>query len=359
MFDADEGDFIGTVYDERKIFQKLDTVLSVIELFHFERVVADGALLSKVNVRKFSARDGKLFEGKLIEHFFAARRLPAFRRVRRKALDKFSQVGHFIFAPSRLIFRLLLQHLAHLIPKIVIAGKLRDLSVIDIADDRTHRIEKVAVVADDDDDVFKIEQKIFEPRNRFDIEAVRRFVEQQYVGISENRLREEDAHFLTFVQIAHRFVVIFFFETEAGKHLFDLIFRFVAAEFAELRFEFRRFDAVFFGKIRFRVDFVPRLRAFVELRIAHHHRFFDGIIVERKVVLLQNGHTLSLRHSYSAGIVFEFSRKHFQKSRFSGSVRADNAVAVARRKFHIDVFKQRLVAEFDTDIGYGYHSQLP
>ena len=77
------------------------------------------------------------------------------------------------------------------------------------------------------------------------------------------------------------------------------------------------------------------------------------------MVLLQNCHALSLRHSYGAGIVFEFSRKHFQKSRFSGSVRADNAVAVARRKFHIDVFKQRLVAEFDTDIGYNYHSQLP
>ena len=56
---------------------------------------------------------------------------------------------------------------------------------IDIGYVRTYRVEKVTVVAHDDHGILEIGEKVFQPGDGVDVEVVRRFVEQQDVGVTE------------------------------------------------------------------------------------------------------------------------------------------------------------------------------
>ena len=48
-----------------------------------------------------------------------------------------------------------------------------------------HAVEKIAVVADDDHGLLAVGQKSLEPLRRFDVEMIRRFVEQHHVGLGQ------------------------------------------------------------------------------------------------------------------------------------------------------------------------------
>ena len=157
MLQTDKGDFIGFVDDKAEIFKQRNTFVGIVQLFDAQHIVADVAQRLKIDVRKFAARNLQFFKRKFVVDFFAACGLFAFCRVRCKAQDEFAQILHFFFALFCLIFCLSLHDLTHLIPKIVVARKLTDLPVVDVANVRAHRVQKVAVVADDDNRVRKID----------------------------------------------------------------------------------------------------------------------------------------------------------------------------------------------------------
>src|SRR3546814_10752878 len=55
-------------------------------------------------------------------------------------------------------------------------------------------VEEVALVTDDDELAGIAAQEAFEPHRRFEVEVVRRLVEQQQVGVGEEQRGERDAH---------------------------------------------------------------------------------------------------------------------------------------------------------------------
>ena len=74
---------------------------------------------------------------------------------------------------------------------------------------RADLVEKMAVMRHHDDGLLKRQQEVFEPGNRLDVEMVGRFVEQQNVGISKQRLRQQDFHLFRAGQRAHLLIKIF------------------------------------------------------------------------------------------------------------------------------------------------------
>jgi len=68
------------------------------------------------------------------------------------------------------------------------------LAVLDVEDVRRHRIEDLAVVADDDESAPPALQIRLEPQRRLEVEMVGRLVEQQQVGLGEQRRGKRDAH---------------------------------------------------------------------------------------------------------------------------------------------------------------------
>ena len=57
---------------------------------------------------------------------------------------------------------------------------------------------------------------------------------------------------------------------------------------------------------------------------------------------------------YLAGIRLEFAGKQFEEGRFTGAVGADDAVAVAGRKFEVDILEKDALPEGKAKIAYRY-----
>ena len=77
---------------------------------------------------------------------------------------------------------------------VIAAAVERDLAALEVEDDVDDIVEQVALVADHHQRAGIILEVILEPQRRFEIEMVRRLVEQQHVGLGEQQGAERDAH---------------------------------------------------------------------------------------------------------------------------------------------------------------------
>ena len=83
-------------------------------------------------------------------------------------------------------------------------------------------VHKLAVVADDNHRFAVVDQKIFEPLDRFDVEVVRRLVEQEHVRFLQQQLCQLDAHPPAAAEIARLPLEILAGEPEAEQRLFHI-----------------------------------------------------------------------------------------------------------------------------------------
>ena len=161
---------------------------------------------------------------------------------------------------------------------------------------------------------------------------VGRLIEQQNVGIAEQRLREQHAHLLVAVQLLHLLVVQLGSGCRARSAARP---RPLSAsqplKSANSAFELGRAHAVFVGEVRLGVERFLLLHDLVELLMPHDDRLQHRTSSIGKVVLLAAPRsarpgvtwTIALFGSILAG-------QNLQKGRFAGAVGADQAVAVAR-----------------------------
>jgi hypothetical protein len=76
----------------------------------------------------------------------------------------------------------------------VIAGVERRLAVLEMDDAVGNPIQEVAIVRDHQQRALIVEQPLFEPEHRVQIEVVGGLVEKQQIGAAHERLRKVDAH---------------------------------------------------------------------------------------------------------------------------------------------------------------------
>src|ERR1041385_3446927 len=77
-------------------------------------------------------------------------------------------------------------------------------------------IEEPAIVRNHENAPGEPEQRLLERAQRVDVEVVRGFVEQQYVGAAPQQLREMDAVALAAREILHALLLIRALEVESG-----------------------------------------------------------------------------------------------------------------------------------------------
>ena len=118
-----------------------------------------------------------------------------------------------------------------------------------------------------------------------------------------------------------------------------------AAKLGKLLLELGRAYAVGIVKIGLVVDRVLLLAAVVKALVAHDYGVHDGVIIVHVLVLLEHRHALFRGYGNAAGGRLKLAGENFNKRRFSGSVCADYAVAVAGRKLQINARKQNVSAE--------------
>ena len=93
----------------------------------------------------------------------------------------------------------------------------------------------------------------------------------------------------------------------------------------------------------------------MELGPAHDHRVDDPVLLEGEVVLGEDGHALARADGDLALVGLELAREELQEGGLARAVRADDAVAIARGEFEVDVLEEEAFAEGEREFGYAYH----
>ena len=92
--------------------------------------------------------------------------------------------------------------------------------------------------------------------------------------------------------------------------------------------------------------------------MAHHDRAEHLILVKGIVILLQDREALARRDLDRAARRLELAREQLQERRFASAVRANDAIAVARRELQVDVLVEDALAELEAQVVRGNHRRV-
>ena len=176
---------------------------------------------------------------------------------------------------------------------------------------------------------------------------VRRLVEQQHFGISDQQLRERDAHLPAARELARHAAHIVFLKAETEQHAAHLRLDDVAAQPLELVARAARGGKVALGGV-FPERLFERAKALLggeHLDLGGHNLVEDGLLVHLDRLLLEIAHARALRKQDAALISIFLAGDDVEHGRFAGAVRADERQAVVFLKFEGDVAEQHAAAE--------------
>ncbi len=226
---------------------------------------------------------------------------------------------------------------------VVVAARVGDdRLVVDVRDVRADRVEEMPIVGNHDQRALVTHQELAEPVDRVEVEVVGRFVEQERLRMSEERLRQQHADFLPTLQLAHLPLVHLVGNIEALQQDRGVAFRRVAVFLADDPLELTKTHAVVVRHFRLRVERLAFGQRGPQAVVAHDHRVDDAEFVERVLILAQ--HAELVRPDHGALLRRELAGQQFHEGRFAGAVGAAQAVSPAGRKSHGDVVEEHLRA---------------
>ena len=127
---------------------------------------------------------------------------------------------------------------------VVAAGVGNHGLIVDVCNMSADLVQEMAVVRNDDKASVVTAKVILEPVHGIEVEVVRRFVQQQNIGIPEQRLRQKDPHFLPALKLAHRPIVKVFGNVQAIEQNCAIDFSRISALVADDPFKLTQAHAV-------------------------------------------------------------------------------------------------------------------
>ena len=235
---------------------------------------------------------------------------------------------------------------------VVVAGVEPEALVPDFGDLVDRDVEKVAVVRDQHEGVRIVLQIFFQPVAGFEIEMVRRLVEQQQVGLLQKKLGEGEAHLPSAGEFVGQARPVFFREAQAHQDASDFGFDRVAVAGAEFVFDavvavgdgvvFRAGVVEFRHAVRERFEFRFHGAQVVEDR---HALGEDAAAGEREAVLRKISGGRAFGDDEAAVVEGVHAGEDLHERGLAGAVAADQADAVAGRDEPVRVFEEEFVAE--------------
>ncbi|CDD62200.1 uncharacterized protein BN684_02026 [Clostridium sp. CAG:505] len=337
---ANESNFVVGTNHKAYVIQHFFAVDGLGQTFYQQYVIAHFSILFEAAERVSS---GRRFDGihlQVIQQFFTAGCLFCFGSVSTETLDEFLQFFDLLFHAFVLVFQLTLCHLCIAVPEIVVTNEHGDFAIVDVGDVGTNLIQEMSVVGYDNNGIFKVHQEAFQPFDSMQVQMVGRFVQQQDVRIAEERLCQQDFHLLGTCQFFHFYIMEFVGNTQTIQEDFRVGFGRPAVQFRKFPFQFGNLDAIFIGKVLFRVKGFFFLHNVIETFVAVQNGFHNFKFVEHEVVLFQYCHTFTGSNEYRAFVGFQFTCQYFQKCGLAGTVSTNESVAVAFGKVDVHIIEQ-------------------
>ena len=201
-------------------------------------------------------------------------------------------------------------------------------------------------MADDEHAAMVALEEFFEPFDAFDVEVVRRFVEEQEVRLAHERLREADTRLLAAGEMLDVFLEIFFREAEAIGDAAQAALVVVAAE----DFKAVHDAAVVIEQCRARFPFRAfRLHALFELGLFRAERtdVVKGVLeLLVKRAAREVGRLLDIANRViavpldTARVVLFLPHEDLHERRLARAIRADKADLVPARDLERDVLEK-------------------
>ncbi len=206
---------------------------------------------------------------------------------------------------------------------VVAAGIRDDRLVVDVGDVGADGVEEVPVVRDDDQCPVIAHQKLAHPVNGFEVEMVGRLVEQERLGMSEERLRQQHAHLLAALQLAHRPLVKLVGDVEPLQQNRRIALRGVAVLVADDALELAEAHAVLVGHRGLRIKHFALLERLPQAAVAHDDRVDDAEAIEGEMILAQ--HAELGRSDHRALLRRQLAREQLHERGLAGAIRARSA----------------------------------
>ena len=172
---------------------------------------------------------------------------------------------------------------------------------------------------------------------------VGRLVEQQRFGLAEERLREQDAHLLSALQLAHLALVQRIRNVEALEEHGGVAFRRVAVLFADDALELAETHAVLVRHLGLLVQRVAFGQRAPQPMVAHDHGVDDAVAVEGELILTEDAELL--RPDDGAALRLGFAGEQLHERRLAGAIRPGQTVSPVRRKRRRHIVEENLRPE--------------
>ena len=148
-----------------------------------------------------------------------------------------------------------------------------------------NRIQKVAVMADDDDGAGIIHQKFFQPVDGFNVQAVGGLVQQHDGRPAEQSLRQQYLHLLAAVQRRHGRGMQVHRNAQTVQKLVRLRLGLPAVHLGKFTLQLSGFFTVRVGKVLFRIQRFFFFADVIEALVAHDDGIHHGIGVVFVLIL--------------------------------------------------------------------------
>ena len=212
---------------------------------------------------------------------------------------------------------------------------------------------------DHEDRPLVVHQKILEPHHARQVQVVGRLVEQNHVRVAEEGLGQQYLDLDARVGVPHEVPVQGHVHAEALEDARGVALRLPAAELGKLLLQLRGAQAVVVVEVGLFVDGVLLLPAFVEAGVAHDDGVEHRVVVVEALVLPEDRHApFGIEHDAAAGGL-QLPGEDFDEGGLARAVRADDAVAVARRELEIHAGKQHRRPELNGEIVDCQHKTTP
>ena len=283
----------------------------------------------------------QLGELKLLDLLLAALHLGC-ARAGVKARDEVLKLADLLRALRVLLFDLRAQLGLRHHHLVVGAGVDDDRVVVDVGGVRADGVQEVPIVGDDHEDALVAGEEALEPADRVEVEVVGGLVEEQRLGLAEERLGEEHAELQAAGELAHRPVVLRHRDAEPGEQLGRVRLGGIAVLLGDDVLELAEALSLGVGDLGEGEDRLLLLHRGPERPVAHQDDVEHPSLLEAELVLLEDGGPL--RAGDRAVVGLEHTLEDLHEGRLAGAVRPGEAVALAGGEGDGDVVEEALAA---------------
>ena len=236
---------------------------------------------------------------------------------------------------------------------VVVPGEQRDLAVVEVCHVGADAVQEVAIVGNDDHGAVPGGQHALQPADRVDVQVVGGLVEQQHVGVGEQRLGQQHAQLPARGDLAHGARVLVQRDAQPQQQLAGAGLGGIAVELGEAHLQVGHGHAVLLAHLGQRVDALALGRDLPELMVAHDHGVDDPLVLEGELVLAQLAEPGARLDHHLPGGRFQVPAEDLHEGGLAAAVGADQPVAVTIAELDGDILEQRPGAELHGDIGGG------